>query len=105
MSRTTERLIQLLETVHPTAVNNDDGRPGEFLAELCRESAERPLINTPLWKRWSARIRLLISAPPPGQSHRPHAFARSHQQTGRRDPGGVMPLGRRAIPQAALTTF
>jgi hypothetical protein len=34
MSRTTERLIQLLETVNPTAVNNADGKPGE--------SAERP---------------------------------------------------------------
>ena len=59
----------------------------------------------PLWKRWSARIRLLISASPPGQSHRQHAFAPSHQQTGRRDPGGVMPLGRQATLQAALTTF
>jgi hypothetical protein len=51
MSRTTERLIQLLETVNPTAVNNDTGKPGEFLAELCREAAERlrkqfELINT-----------------------------------------------------------
>jgi hypothetical protein len=42
MSRTTERLIQLLETVNPTAVNNDDDKPAAFLAELCRESAERP---------------------------------------------------------------
>jgi hypothetical protein len=45
MSRTTERLIQLLETVNPTAVNNDDGKPGEFLAKLCKklckESADR----------------------------------------------------------------
>jgi len=41
MSRTTERLIQLLETVNPIAVNNDDSKPGESLAELCRESAER----------------------------------------------------------------
>jgi hypothetical protein len=41
MSRTTERLIQLLETVNPIAVNSDDGKPGEFLAELCREAAER----------------------------------------------------------------
>jgi hypothetical protein len=43
MSRTTERLIQLLETVNPTAVNNDDGKPGEFFAKLCRESAEGPV--------------------------------------------------------------
>jgi hypothetical protein len=28
MSRTTERLIQLPETVNPTAVNNYDGKPG-----------------------------------------------------------------------------
>jgi hypothetical protein len=42
MSRTTARLIQLLETVNPIAINNDDGKPGEFLAELCRESADRP---------------------------------------------------------------
>jgi hypothetical protein len=42
MSRTTERLIQLLETVNPTAVNNDDAKPGEFLAKLCREPAEQP---------------------------------------------------------------
>ncbi len=39
--RSTERLIQLLETVNPTAVNNDDGKPGEFLAELCNEVAGR----------------------------------------------------------------
>jgi hypothetical protein len=42
MSRTTKRLIQLLETVNQSAVNNDDSKPGEFLAELCGESAERP---------------------------------------------------------------
>jgi hypothetical protein len=47
----TERIIQLLESVNPTAVNNDDGKPGEFLAELCREAASRlrkqsELINT-----------------------------------------------------------
>ena len=41
MPRTTSRLIQLLETVNPTAVNSDDSKPGEFLAELCRETAER----------------------------------------------------------------
>ncbi len=41
MARTTERLIQRLETVNPTAVNRDDGKPGEFRAELCREAAER----------------------------------------------------------------
>ena len=36
MSRTTERLIQLLETVNATPINNEDGKPGEFLAELSR---------------------------------------------------------------------
>ena len=36
--RTTERLLQLLETVNATAVNNDDGKPGEFLAELCKKA-------------------------------------------------------------------
>lgn len=41
MSRTTERLIQLLENVNATAVNNDDGKPGELLAELCKEAADR----------------------------------------------------------------
>ena len=40
--RTTERIIELLETVNRTAVNNDHGKPGEFLAELCREAADRP---------------------------------------------------------------
>jgi hypothetical protein len=39
--RPTERLIQLLETVNPIAVNNDDGKPGEYLAELCKEAADR----------------------------------------------------------------
>jgi hypothetical protein len=39
--RTTERLIQLLETVNRTAVNSDDGKPGEFLTELCKEAANR----------------------------------------------------------------
>jgi hypothetical protein len=28
----TERIIELLETVNTTAVNSDDGTPGEFLA-------------------------------------------------------------------------
>ena len=37
MPRTTERIIQLLETANANAVNNDDGEPGEFLAELCNE--------------------------------------------------------------------
>jgi len=41
MPRTTERIIQLLETANATAVNNDDGEPGEFLAELCKEAADR----------------------------------------------------------------
>jgi hypothetical protein len=36
MSRTTERLIQVLETVNATALNNDEGKPGEFLVELSR---------------------------------------------------------------------
>jgi hypothetical protein len=39
--RTTKRIMELLETVNPTAVNNDDGKPGEFLAELCKEDADR----------------------------------------------------------------
>lgn len=39
--RPTKRLIELLETVNATAVDNDHGKPGEFLAELCRESASR----------------------------------------------------------------
>ena len=41
MPRTTERLIQLLETANATTVNNDDCKPGEFLAELCKEAADR----------------------------------------------------------------
>jgi|KBSMisStandDraft_5_1062788.scaffolds.fasta_scaffold75713_2 hypothetical protein len=32
----TERLIQLLESVNSTAINNDIGKSGEFLAELSR---------------------------------------------------------------------
>jgi len=39
--RTTERLIDLLETVNATAIDNDGGKPGEFLAALCREAAQR----------------------------------------------------------------
>lgn len=39
--RSTERLIQLLETVNAEAVNNDGGKPGEFLAGVCREAAVR----------------------------------------------------------------
>jgi hypothetical protein len=35
-------LTQLLGTVNATTVNNDDGKPGEFLAELCNEAADRP---------------------------------------------------------------
>jgi hypothetical protein len=31
MPRTTTRIIEPLETVNATAVNNDDGKPGEFL--------------------------------------------------------------------------
>jgi hypothetical protein len=37
MPRLTERIIELRETVNATAVSNDDGKPGEFLAELCKE--------------------------------------------------------------------
>lgn len=33
--------IAELVTVNATAIDNDDGRPGEFLAELCREAADR----------------------------------------------------------------
>lgn len=39
--RSTERLICLLESVNADAVNNDGGKPGEFLAEVCREAARR----------------------------------------------------------------
>jgi hypothetical protein len=35
----TERLIQILQTVNPTAIDNDGGRPGEFLAEVCHQAA------------------------------------------------------------------
>jgi hypothetical protein len=49
MPRTTERIIQLLETVNSIAVSNDDGKPGEFLAELYREAADRLReLTTPL---------------------------------------------------------
>lgn len=37
--RTTERLICLLESINAEAINNDGGKPGEFVAEVCRESA------------------------------------------------------------------
>ena len=39
--RTTKRLIQLVETLNAIAVNNDDGKPGKFLAELCKKAADR----------------------------------------------------------------
>jgi hypothetical protein len=38
MPRTPERIIELLET----AVNNGDGKPGEFLAELCKGGGRPP---------------------------------------------------------------
>ena len=38
--RTVERLIDILLSVNPTAIDNDDGKPGEFLAEACHEAAE-----------------------------------------------------------------
>ena len=97
--------LQLFETVNPIAVTTTAASRASS-SQSCAASPPRgQLINIPLWERWSARIRLLICAPPPGQSHRQHAFALSHQQTGRRDPGGVMPLCRQATLQAALTTF
>jgi hypothetical protein len=34
--------MQLLESVDATAVNNDDGKPGEFLTEPCREAGRSP---------------------------------------------------------------
>lgn len=39
--RTTERLIDLLRTVNATAIDNDGGKPGELLAEICHEAAQR----------------------------------------------------------------
>jgi hypothetical protein len=38
----TKRTMQLLESVDATAVNNDDGKPGEFLTEPCREAGRSP---------------------------------------------------------------
>jgi hypothetical protein len=38
--RTTERRIELLETVDLTAVNNDDGKPGEFWPKCARFEEE-----------------------------------------------------------------
>jgi hypothetical protein len=37
--RSRERIIQILETVNATAIDNDGGKPGEFLADICREAA------------------------------------------------------------------
>jgi hypothetical protein len=45
--RTTERLIQFLETVNATAVNNNGGKPAEFLAEPCKEAADRLRADEP----------------------------------------------------------
>jgi hypothetical protein len=42
MSRTTERLIQTSGNRQPNRRQQRRRQPGEFLAELCRESAERP---------------------------------------------------------------
>jgi hypothetical protein len=39
--RSTERLIGLLASVNATAIDNDSGKPGDFLAGLCHEAAER----------------------------------------------------------------
>ena len=39
--RTTERIIEFLEAVNTTAANNHDGKPGEFLAELCKVKRQR----------------------------------------------------------------
>jgi len=55
MSRTTQRLIQLLETVNPTAVNNDDGSRASSSQSCAASPPSGQLINAPLWKRWSAR--------------------------------------------------
>ena len=46
--RTAERLIELLETINATAVNNDDGKPGEFLAKLCGGGRSPPRPHDPL---------------------------------------------------------
>jgi hypothetical protein len=36
-----ERLIQILTSVNATAIDNDGGKPGKHLAEVCRQAAER----------------------------------------------------------------
>jgi hypothetical protein len=41
MPRSTERYTEQLLTVKPTTVNNHDGKPGEFLAKLCKGAADR----------------------------------------------------------------
>jgi len=39
--RMTERLAQILASVNATAIDNDDGKPGETLAAVCHEAADR----------------------------------------------------------------
>jgi transposase len=41
MTYTDERLIQILTTVNATAIDNDGGKPGKHLAEVCRQAASR----------------------------------------------------------------
>jgi hypothetical protein len=59
--RSTERLISLLNSVKAEAVDNDAGRPGKFLAELCQEAAAR---LAPM--RMASTDRTRRPAPPKG---------------------------------------
>lgn len=38
---TDERLIQILGSVNGTAIDNDDGKPGEYIASICHQAARR----------------------------------------------------------------
>jgi len=37
----TDRLITVLNSVNCTAIDNDEGRPGAYLAKVCHAAAER----------------------------------------------------------------
>jgi hypothetical protein len=61
MPGTTKRLVELLETVNATAVNNDDRKPGESWPSHARRPIASELTTPLTFQRGSRRHQLKVT--------------------------------------------